>query len=229
MRGRRSKNHNAEQPIHDLFRHVCRGDVDRVKALLESGACKGAKHSPLTEALNIAAKKGHAEIIKLLFNAGAKIDSDVNGYTPLHGAAGRGQLNAVYTLCSLGANLAAKDDTGNTALHYAASFGQVLVVNALLDLGTDKDDRDNYDETPLMVAARAGSMPVVMTLLRAGVELSAKNIVNQTAQSVARNPEIGKVIAAEARQRELRFPTFMLWKSYTASALEQAETNRHIR
>jgi ankyrin repeat protein len=80
------------------------GQIDIVRLLLEKGA--NARSAALNRAqpIHFAAAGNHVDIINLLHEGGAKLTADSEVGTPLHWAAGYGQVNALIALIELGAN-----------------------------------------------------------------------------------------------------------------------------
>jgi ankyrin repeat protein len=71
-------------------------------------------------ALMAAAAGDHADVVRLLIDAGADVDAtDWAGDTALHGAALRGATEAIEALVALGANLEARNAAGQTPLELA--------------------------------------------------------------------------------------------------------------
>ena len=73
--------------------------------------------------------------------------------TPLHWAAGGGQLDVVTWLLAQGVDVDAKDRFGSTPLHAAAFFGRTAVAEYLLDRGADVAAADKEGCAPLDLAA----------------------------------------------------------------------------
>ncbi|XP_034948756.1 serine/threonine-protein phosphatase 6 regulatory ankyrin repeat subunit A-like [Chelonus insularis] len=143
--------------------------------------------------LQLAAKGGHAEVVRALVQAGALCtEENRTGFTAIHLAAqyGHGQvLEVMRTSQSL--KLSSKK-LGVTALHVAAYFGQTDTVRELLiDIsGTVKSDApiggslvselgNESGMTPLHFAAYSGDENVVRLLLNsAGVQVEAQTTEN---------------------------------------------------
>jgi ankyrin repeat protein len=107
-------------------------------------------------ALMWAAAEGHAEVARLLIEAGATVDEhsqNRNGQlTALHFAARAGQLDATRTLIEAGADLDAVDADGANALVLATLNGHLDVTGLLLEAGADPRVADRYGRTVLFVA-----------------------------------------------------------------------------
>ena len=97
------------------------GSVDRVRALIETGADVNVRNHKGQTALHCAAKAGFAEIVKLLLAHGAEVDArDGQGETPLATALRStvkdkvALMAVVRLLAEAGADPDAKDDRGRT-------------------------------------------------------------------------------------------------------------------
>ena len=118
-------------------------------------------------ALYEAAENGHSEVVRLLLEAGAKIEPSPLGRlfmqrTALHVAAAKGHFDVVRLLLEEGAEKDAGDsEWRRTALHVAAQNGHSNVVKLLLMAGVDKDVANEYAYTALHLAAREGHSEVV--------------------------------------------------------------------
>ncbi|WP_341764122.1 ankyrin repeat domain-containing protein [Candidatus Tisiphia endosymbiont of Beris chalybata] len=130
--------------------------------------------------LHLAVQEGIESLLNcfslyLLYSPNSK---NHTGFTPLHLAAERGNINAISILHEKGAALDAQNNTGATPLHVAASTGQVEALKTLLKLNPALIDiPDLNNNTALMIAAKSGDINTVKTLQ----ELKA-NKVNATTQ-----------------------------------------------
>ncbi|MFZ6765937.1 ankyrin repeat domain-containing protein [Undibacterium sp. Di26W] len=98
------------------------GNLQAVKALIERGA---EINQPGWTALHYAAVNGNKEIIALLLEHSAYIDTESpNKTTPLMMAARSGKMNAVALLLDEGADPSLKNDLGLTALDFANEVEQ---------------------------------------------------------------------------------------------------------
>ncbi|KNC51094.1 ankyrin repeat domain-containing protein 28 [Thecamonas trahens ATCC 50062] len=132
---------------------------------------------------------------------------DAEGFTPLHLAAGRGELGLVCQLLAGGASPCMANSAGVTPLHLAITSGVRAVVKVLLEAGASasrpggprdwraphyaaafgfsailadllKAGRDNA--TPLQLAAASGDMGSVHVLLAAGARLDMPDVLGNT-------------------------------------------------
>ena len=245
-----------------LLMAVEAGDVDSVDSLLGGGkslnnssssfaylsnsASKGADKpnlpSPadmaLSQAVRIAAKNGHAGVLKRLLIAGASaggrgLASEVSGslmHTCLHIAAMSGheeivkillaplgtETSAKSPIASAGISIDDRDAYRRTPLHLAAAYNRASIVKLLLREGADALARDIHGHTPLELAetgttASASAAAAVAT--KAKISGSSQN----AAQSGPRcgpcyvSGEIGTFPAAPAAAASLSDPSVLFW------------------
>ena len=110
--------------------------------------------------LHYAASKGHAEIVKLLLDAGADPRAaDGTGATPLHRAAGgAGSLDVLRMLLAVTkpGEIDARDRWGRTALMAAAAAGRKGAALLLVARGASLELKDAEGRTALEVATAEG-------------------------------------------------------------------------
>jgi len=98
--------------------------------------------------LMMAAYMGNAKLVKFLVeNRKAVVNKD--GWSPIHYAAIRGDLEIMNSLINAGANIEALSPNESTPLMYAARYGHIRVVKLLLDKGADLSAVNNQDLTPI--------------------------------------------------------------------------------
>ncbi|KAK1306004.1 E3 ubiquitin-protein ligase XBAT33 [Acorus calamus] len=112
------------------------GDLVEAKMLLEFNPCL-AKYSTfggLNSPLHFAAAKGHNEIVSLLLENGADVNSrNYCGQTPLMQACRYGHWEVVQTLLLYKSNVSRADYlSGRTALHFAAVYGHVRCIRLVV-------------------------------------------------------------------------------------------------
>jgi uncharacterized protein len=150
------------------------GDVESVKLLLAAGADVNDALSDGTSVLVEAAFSGHGAVGAVLLDKGANPNAADVGYTALHTAVLRGDLELVKALLAHGANPNAlitrgtpirRDSTdlmlpatliGATPYFLAAKFLEVKMMPILLAAGADPRLALPDGTTPLMVAAGMG-------------------------------------------------------------------------
>jgi ankyrin repeat protein len=121
-----------------------KGDVRRVRELLDDGAPVYRTNNAGQTALHIAAREGQYEVAKLLLSRRAKVDTrDAFGMTPLDEAARHGYRDMVARFLARGGPV--DPELLASALHKAARKGHKDVVALLLDEWPFPD----YRGTPL--------------------------------------------------------------------------------
>ena len=128
-------------------------------------------------ALHCAARELHPEVVQVLIDAGADIDTRNNdGHSPLHCASTSGALEVVKVLVEAGAGVNVTDDYGRTCLFHAASNGHTETVRYLVGLPeVDVNHCDRYYRTALHCAARELHPDVVQVLIDAGADINIEN------------------------------------------------------
>ena len=135
-----------------LLRAALVGNKDTVSELL-SGAKDSIdvnyQNADGWSPLHVAACKGHANIVRLLQQAGADLAPRTKfGFTPLHWAAYRGQRECVMLLLLHGAEIDIPYPNNWSPLHWASAKGREDVVKFLLECGAETDLKDNKGQTP---------------------------------------------------------------------------------
>jgi len=115
----------------------------------------------------LAAKRGHINVLEVLFEASADPDAVelLNGTTALQVASAEGQLFTVRWL--LEKNLSKIDETdflGNTALHYAFQKGQKLVIEELIRWGANPQKANYEGKIPSEIAQNLSNDTTLNTL-----------------------------------------------------------------
>lgn len=170
------------------------GDAACARRLLASGAKVNACDRLLRETpLHLAAGGGHAELVRLLLEAGADVLArDACGGTPLHWAAACGSV-CVDEPDSDEARAAAA--RGAAPIDTAALARRVDVVRLLLASGADVNAADRSGITPLQRAASVGYADVLRELIAQGADANARRRQNPAALSS------GPVSALESARR----------------------------
>jgi len=128
----------ASTPGNDLIHAAKEGDLQRVRALLDSHVDVNSRlngnpdggTTPLIE----ASKAGHRDVVQALLDAGADLNIGKGKWgAALVQAAQMGQLETVWALIGAKADLNATDQEGMTALMAAAQNGHTQVVAALIE------------------------------------------------------------------------------------------------
>ncbi|KAL9109201.1 MAG: hypothetical protein Q9227_006126 [Pyrenula ochraceoflavens] len=103
-------------------------------------------------------------------------DPDIDGYTPLHCAAAKSELQCFKLICA-GANVNARSFNNRTPLHCAASGRQSSIIAMLIHFGKEHESgidinaADDNGRTPLFDACRSGIPESVRILIDAGANV----------------------------------------------------------
>ena len=171
----------------DLVAAAAKGDLPRIKALLEANTDVNMTVPSGATALIAASQAGQIDAVRLLLSAKADVDARVrDGRTALILASGRGHLDVVRLLLSAKADVNAHADDGSTALMWASQGGHADVVQALIAGGADVNAEDKHGRTALIGASYNGYLDVVKALLAAkGIKPNAVTSTGATALEAA--------------------------------------------
>jgi len=128
----------------------------------------------LSDELHRAARLEKVEVVKMLLDAGVKVQRNKKGYTPLHSAATAITPNAEIAKLLLGSNsggreclnVPTKEEFGyNTALHIAA--GNINVTKEFIQQFQEADTqcRNSLQDTPFHVAAKSRNPDIIIYML----------------------------------------------------------------
>jgi ankyrin repeat protein len=168
------------------------GNVMLVRQLLEHAAslesrCNGFHYESKDGCtpLHLAVGYGHADVMEILLDKGAEVDSkDAHKQTPLHLATNRGYVEGSLILLRKGASVHAQSDLGTTPLHNVSMGSQPneTLLGILLDAEADVNARSHTGEKPLHFAAfnREANEETLSVLLQAGAELGARTTSGMT-------------------------------------------------
>ncbi|WP_353276286.1 ankyrin repeat domain-containing protein [Wolbachia endosymbiont (group B) of Villa cingulata] len=110
---------------------------------------------------------------------------DENGWTPLHLAAWKGQLNDTRSLVEKGADINAENIFGRKPIHIAAENNNKNIIEFFLSKGMSIDDVDRYGRTPLYCASWNGHLGVVKYLVDKGADVYTQDKGGKTPLNVA--------------------------------------------
>ena len=145
-------------------------------AAIDYAAPKSKRPLRSNGALIAAVQDRDANRIKQLIVDGNDIHapSTFGGYTALHLAVMKGELELVKLLLELGADPNRQADEARTVLPLALVHGcNLQVVELLLEAGAHLEAPDDNGFRPLHAAAEVGSVPGIRHLLTRGVSLEA--------------------------------------------------------
>jgi len=121
------------------------GGIREVSLFLSAGFSPDTRNKGGVPLLNIAARKGNWEILRLLINSGAQLDmqSEDRGTSALLDSVMSKNIGMVEDLIKAGADLNIKSKGGQTALVVAVGAGDEKMVEALLKAGADPEIPDS--------------------------------------------------------------------------------------
>lgn len=166
-----------------------------VRRLLLAGADPNLLSGNGVAPLTAAAGSGYSDVVELLLAAGARIEVDGSGASPVHTAA-RASLHrgAMEALLEAGADPnRAHRDSLSTPLHDAIKFNPLAVdptpIRVMLEHGADATVPAEFGKTPLHIAAEyldnAGAESIIPWLLEHGAPLNAVDEDGRTALALA--------------------------------------------
>ena len=146
----------------------------------------------------MAARTGNVDLVRRLFQAGARVDAaDEIGFTPVMEAARDGHIEVVRYLLAEGADPNHRSEASALFLapmHMAGLSGSAEMVQLLADAGAEVDPKGREDGTPLMWALGEGKMEVAMRLLDLGADFNHKNSYGFSAADFARQMESAELL-----------------------------------
>lgn len=117
-------------------------------------------------ALHLASEHNRIEVLVILLEHGASVDSRSDGrWTPLINAAEKGHATVVAKLLKAGADVNAGLSSHMTALHWASFNGHEDVVRLLLERSDiNLSRKDQFERTPMLCAAERRHNGIVQML-----------------------------------------------------------------
>ncbi|KAL8708822.1 MAG: hypothetical protein Q9220_006383 [cf. Caloplaca sp. 1 TL-2023] len=113
---------------------ISRHDVETLQFLMDYCPTNSEKQiNVLSSALVDAASWGSGQIVKMMLDFGADVNSESRGVTPLMQATRIGNTATLMVLLDHGADISRIDDYGRTFLHTAAKFGHGDCLQVLVD------------------------------------------------------------------------------------------------
>lgn len=226
----KTSEHLEEQGGSELIEAAKKGDLEKLRALLDKGAPINARTKDGVTPLIIATSKGHRGVVALLLEQGADVTPvDPLGRTALIYAALQGREDLVKLFIDHNVDLnaeakyrqrpiseAAKNghlgvvrlllDNGanpNDAIMMAAIFGRAEIVELLLSRGADVNKREELCGSPLVMAASGGHVEVVRLLLDRGADPTIRNGNRATALDTAVGETYSDSPERKSRGREV--------------------------
>jgi ankyrin repeat protein len=167
---------------------VKNGYLATVKAFLEEDSAFKKDKENLGELLRVAVDNNRVEIVRLLIEHDAEIDTmDLAGddWTSLMYAAYNGHEEIADILIENGAQIDARNAGDGTPLMLAAGSGRRRIVEKLLDAGADIEAKTVDGQTALITACMGGDAEVVKLLISRGADMNARDSYRHTAMQWA--------------------------------------------
>jgi ankyrin repeat protein len=172
---------------------ACRGDLSRVKTLIEEGTDVNTRDKFGCTPLHWVALADTNDVGDFLIVKGADANArDDMSFTPLMVAR---RLGMIEFLISKGADVNAKVKThGRTRLHMSCYAGERAAAELLIAKGANVDAKDNGGVTPLRLAAASGHKDIVELLLEKGADVNVTDNQGRTPLAVAKQHKHTEVV-----------------------------------
>lgn len=192
--------HSERDLRRSLNLAVQRGQVEKVQALLDQGACA---LGPFNEEnnqtlLHYASLTGRVELVQALLGAGVEADYvDNYGWTPMRYAYYYGKKGMVEELKSAGVSLSDTLVSQTwTPLMQASAAGALQEMANLISVGHEVDATDGSGQTALHLSCVRGDAEATALLLRHGASSNVQDIYGWTPlMCAARSKHLGLVVA----------------------------------
>lgn len=148
--------------------------LETAKLLLSLGANSSSVDDEKCTALHYAAIGGDMDVVTLLLaeNTALLSNRDSGGFTCLHNAISKGNLELTKFFLARGADILTTSYYGTTALHMAANNGHGEIVKLLLSEGIDVSAVDEQGRSALHTTAYFGHEETTRLLMSAGADIS---------------------------------------------------------
>ncbi|KAH3819414.1 ankyrin repeat and SOCS box protein 8-like [Dreissena polymorpha] len=163
--------------LQTLCNHIKSGDVQAVTLLLNDHClpCHHGDGSSLLlreNPLHLAVQQNKLEIVELLLQKGAHVDStNLYGETPLHVACRYGNTDMICKLLSVRSALNSMDCGESTPMFHAVYYKQAAAVDLLIRAGANLDTLNEELMTPLDHAVLYNQQEIISLLLKGGCTL----------------------------------------------------------
>jgi cytohesin len=165
----------ASRDITPLYFAVLTGEADMGKLLIDAGADVDINFKGVNLLHVSGIYGGNEAVTELLIangldvNAKCTASGETKDTTPLHAAAGKGNIEVAEVLIRNGAELEARIlQNQNTPLHLAVRNNHKAVVTLLIAQGADVNAKTKHGETPLDLGISKGHNEIVDLLRKHG-------------------------------------------------------------
>lgn len=178
---------------------IQRGDVEKVRELLDSGANvnkvdRNTRRTPLSSAIYM----NKPEIAKLLIERGANIHTeDADNATPLLlSTEHRNNFEVSALLIEKGAKVNTQNNSGDTPLMNAVALNDLKLAKLLIDNGANVNKEKAFEDLddskfPLLYALSSNRNEMAKLLIESGADI---NVENGRALQLAQTDEIRNLI-----------------------------------
>ena len=170
-------------PVTSMLFESCKSNnVPVINHLLLKGFDVNVFNDKHESPLHIASSYGYLDIVKLLVENKANIDSvDEKGNTPLMCACENKHEETALFLIHSKANLNIFNNEKNSPLHSAVRNNFIRIIEEGIKRGCDLNIIDKNDNTPLIEASRIGNTEIIKLLANNRANVNSQNILGQTA------------------------------------------------
>ncbi len=194
-----AKNKLVRKVLSNLNKAAYECDVHNLKYLVNCGSKIDQKISifgeaPIHQSIK-STKKENSVTLKAILDCGANVNLiDSNGWTALHHAAEKGDLEAAEILLDSGADVNSFSNARKTPLHLASFYNQTKMIELLLKRGAQMEFESEDKCTAIHYAAKKGNIDCVKVLLHAGAKIYKRDTRLWTALHYAAYNGHGKVV-----------------------------------
>jgi len=186
-------------------------DYENIKSLLKQGADINRRNFQGFLPFMIACEQGKINMVKFLFENGAKINKVNNRRVPLMLACQKENIKLIKFLLDNGADINLVEQYGFMALVYACERENLTMIKLLIERGININQENTYGDTALLYACKRKDVELIKFLLDNNADINYSNQFNQTVfdTSIFRrgeNKELTKLLIL----REMKFKDFVL-------------------
>jgi len=205
--------YHYKYPLHDA---AYRGNVKKVKRLIQRGAPVNEGDHKLRTPLHLALLKKNKEATSFLLSRGARVNvRDRTGETPLHVAILMENKDLVDMLIRHGADPDIPWDNGVTPLCGAIGLGYADIAESLIKAGADMNARTTEGYTALLCSVGKKNKDLSHLLLDRGAEVNIISLDKRTPLSLAIDMETSEIVhllldhGAEVKPHERDKPSLL--------------------
>jgi len=176
------KKPRPKSPLEKLLEAIKRGDVAAFEECLAAGVDVNGRDRFGWSPLDCAIDVGSVEFVRKLIKAGAEVNVESEGISPLEAALRKERPDIAEILLKAGAVPKALTPNSADPFLTACTLGYVDLVKLFIESGADPNASDNWGETALMSAVGThGSVELVRLLISNGAEVERPDKEGRTA------------------------------------------------